>query len=70
MPRAAISAVSEKLWSRQETRRAQRVGDPGGQEGVPGRVRVRIDGGDHDFAPATARAEMARAIAGWVADTL
>jgi dienelactone hydrolase len=31
---------------------------------------VTIEGGDHDFAPAGPRAEMARTIADWVADSL
>jgi pimeloyl-ACP methyl ester carboxylesterase len=31
---------------------------------------VRIDGGDHDFAPAAPRAEMARIVADWLAGAL
>ncbi|HLQ05956.1 MAG TPA: alpha/beta family hydrolase [Verrucomicrobiae bacterium] len=39
------------------------------QARVPNRI-VTIDGGDHDFAPAGPRAEMARTVAEWLRETL
>jgi dienelactone hydrolase len=39
------------------------------QARVPNRI-VTIDGGDHDFAPAGSRAEMAQTVAEWMRETL
>jgi dipeptidyl aminopeptidase/acylaminoacyl peptidase len=39
------------------------------QARVPNRI-VTIEGGDHDFAPARARAEMAQTVADWMRETL